>query len=129
MNIYVANLSYKIQDEDLKEIFEEYGAVNSAKVIIDHTTGKSRGFAFVEMANDAEGQEAIDQLNNAELDGKNLTVNKAKPKEANGNRGGGGGGFNRGGGGGYNRGGGGGGYNREGGNDRGGDRSRSNSRY
>lgn len=126
MNIYVANLSYKIQDEDLKEIFEEYGAVNSAKVIIDHTTGKSRGFAFVEMANDAEGQEAIDQLNNAELDGKNLTVNKAKPKEANGNRGGGGG-FNRGGGG-YNRGGGG-GYNREGGNDRGGDRSRSNSRY
>ncbi len=99
MNIYVANLSYRIQDGDLKEIFEEYGAVNSAKVIMDRETGKSRGFAFVEMPNDAEAQEAIDQLNNAELDGKNLTVNKAKPRTQSNNRGGG---FNRGG---YNRGG------------------------
>ncbi len=113
MNIYVANLSYKIQSEDLKEIFQEYGTVDSAKVITDHETGKSRGFAFVEMPNDAEGEEAINQLNKAELDGKVLTVNVAKPKAPSSNRGGGG--FNRGG---FNKGGG--GYNRGGGNDRGG---------
>lgn len=118
MNIYVANLSYKIQSEDLKEIFQEYGTVESAKVITDHETGKSRGFAFVEMPNDAEGEEAINQLNKAELDGKVLTVNVAKPKAPSANRGGGGGGFNRGG---FNKGGSGGGYNRGGGgNDRGG---------
>ena len=122
MNIYVANLSYKIQSEDLKEIFQEYGTVESAKVITDHETGKSRGFAFVEMPNDAEGEEAINQLNNAELDGKTLAVNVAKPKAPSANRGGGGGGFNRGG---FNKGGG--GYNKGGGGDRGG-RS-SGSRY
>lgn len=122
MNIYVANLSYKIQSEDLKEIFQEYGTVESAKVITDHETGKSRGFAFVEMPNDAEGEEAINQLNNAELDGKTLAVNVAKPKSPSENRGGGGfnrGGFNKGGSGGYNKGG-----------DRGGSgRSSSSSRY
>ena len=83
MNIYVANLSYKIQDEDLKSIFQEYGTVESVKVIKDHETGRSRGFAFVEMPNDTEGEEAINQLNNAELDGKTLTVNVAKPKSSN----------------------------------------------
>ncbi len=116
MNIYVANLSYKIQSEDLKEIFQEYGTVDSAKVITDHETGKSRGFAFVEMPNDAEGEEAINQLNNAELDGKTLAVNVAKPKAPSANRGGGfnRGGFNKGGGGGYNKGGDRGGYNKGG---------------
>lgn len=98
MNIYISNLSYGINDADLKDLFAEYGEVSSAKVITDRETGRSRGFGFVEMPNDADGQKAIDELNGAEYDGKTISVNVAKPREDkpnfNRNRGGGGnGGF------------------------------------
>lgn len=137
MNIYISNLSFDVNDSDLRELFEEYGAVSSAKVITDKFSGKSRGFGFVEMDNDEEGQKAIDELNQAEYDGKVINVSVAKPREerpdrkrsfgggGGGSRGGfgGGGGGNRGGfGGGGNRGGGFGGNRGGGGGDRGGDR-------
>ncbi len=80
MNIYIANLSYGVNDADLKELFQEYGEVSSAKVITDRETGRSRGFGFVEMPNEAEGQKAIDELNEIEYDGKVIVVNVAKPK-------------------------------------------------
>jgi len=130
MNIFVAKLNYSTSSEKLQEIFERYGEVSSAKVIMDRDSGRSKGFGFVEMPNDEEGNQAIDALNETDLDGNTIVVKKARPKEEGGgggrggfNRGGGGrGGFNRGGGGGgggYNRGGssggGGGGYNRGGG--------------
>ncbi|MBK7869207.1 MAG: RNA-binding protein [Saprospiraceae bacterium] len=101
MNIFVAKLNFDTQSDDLREVFEAYGEVDSAKVIMDHFTGKSKGFAFVEMPNDDEAQKAIDELNETELDGNTIVVKKAEPRE---NRGGGGfnrGGGNRGGGGGY----------------------------
>lgn len=79
-NIFITNLTTKVGNDDLKEIFEEYGIVTSAKVIMDHYTGKSRGFGFVEMPNDEEAENAIRELNGAELDGKKITVNIAKPK-------------------------------------------------
>ena len=103
MNIYISNLSYDVNDSDLRELFEEYGEVSSAKVIMDRETGRSRGFGFVEMSDDTQGQKAIDALNQAEYDGKVITVNVAKPREDRSN-GGGRGGYNRGGGsrGGYN---------------------------
>ena len=117
MNIYVGNLSYGVSDDNIREVFEAFGAVSSAKVITDKFSGRSKGFGFVEMDNDAEGNAAIEQLDGAEIDGRAIKVNEARPKEDN--RGGGGyrGGGNRGdGGGGYrgggNRGGGGGGYRR-----------------
>ena len=100
MNIYIANLSYGVQDADLKELFQEYGEVSSAKVITDRMTGKSRGFGFVEMPNDADGLKAIKELNEIEYDGKVIAVNVAKPKTEkkgfnNQRRGsGGGGGYN-----------------------------------
>lgn len=123
MNIFVAKLNFKTESDRLQEVFEAYGEVDSAKVIMDRDTGRSKGFAFVEMPNDDEAQNAIDALNESELDGSTIVVKKAEPRENRGgggfNRGGGGGGgFNRGGGGGggFNRGGGGGGgYNRGGG--------------
>jgi RNA recognition motif-containing protein len=95
MNIYISNLSYGVNDGDLKELFEEYGAVSSAKVITDKMSGKSRGFGFVEMEDSAQAQKAIDALNQCEYDGKVISVNVAKPKtERTGsgysNRGGGG---------------------------------------
>ncbi len=134
MNIYISNLSFDVNDSDLRELFEEYGAVSSAKVITDKFSGKSRGFGFVEMNSEEEGQKAIEELNQAEYDGKVINVSVAKPREerperksfgGGGNRGGGFGG-NRGGGGGYggNRGGGGGYGDRGGrsGGDRGGNR-------
>lgn len=96
MNIYISNLSYGITDADLKELFAEYGEISSAKVIMDRETGRSRGFGFVEMSDDEQGQKAIDELNQAEYDGKVIRVTVAKPKTdrpAGGNRGG----FNRGG--------------------------------
>lgn len=80
MNIYVANLSYGVNDADLKELFEEYGQVSSAKVITDKMTGRSRGFGFVEMDDDAQGQKAIEELNQCEFDGKVISVNIAKPR-------------------------------------------------
>jgi len=101
MNIYIANLSYGVNDADLKELFQEYGEISSAKVITDRETGRSRGFGFVEMPNDAEGEKAINELNGVEYDGKVIAVNVAKPKtekrDFNNNRRGGGGGGNRGG--------------------------------
>jgi RNA recognition motif-containing protein len=106
MNIYVSGLSFKLNDADLRQLFEEYGEVSSAKIIMDKFTGRSRGFGFVEM-NDEDGQKAIDALNEAEVDGKVIGVSVARPREErprnNFNRGGGGGGgFNKGGGGGRN---------------------------
>ena len=100
MNIYVANLSFGTNDADLKELFQEYGEVSSAKVITDRDTGKSRGFGFIEMPNDAEGLKAIKELNEVEYDGKVISVDVAKPKTAkrdfnnNNRRGGGSGGYN-----------------------------------
>ena len=115
MNIFVAKLNFDTTSEGLQAAFEEFGVVDSAKVIMDHFTGKSKGFGFVEMPNDDEAYNAIEQLNEADLDGNTIVVKKAEPRKP---KTGGGGGFNRGGGGGggYNRGGGGGGgYNRGGG--------------
>jgi RNA recognition motif-containing protein len=112
MNIYVSNLSFNVQDEDLREFFTEYGEVTSAKVITDKFTGKSRGFGFVEMPDDEAAKKAIAELDNGTVEGRNIRVMEAKPKEERPARTGGGGfgGGNRGGGG-YN-GGGGGGYNK-----------------
>jgi RNA recognition motif-containing protein len=80
MNIYVSNLSYNVNDADLKELFEEYGSVSSAKVITDKMSGKSRGFGFVEIEDDSQGQKAIDELNQCEYDGKVINVTVAKPR-------------------------------------------------
>ncbi|HEX2532421.1 MAG TPA: RNA-binding protein [Chitinophagaceae bacterium] len=81
MNIYVSNLSFNIMDEDLKGLFTPYGEVTSAKVITDKFTGKSRGFGFVEMSDDTGAQKAITELNNGTVDGRNIKVNEAKPRE------------------------------------------------
>lgn len=81
MNIYVGNLSYGVSDENLQEVFSAYGTVSSAKVITDKYTGRSKGFGFVEMENDSEGQAAIDQLDGAEIDGRSVKVNEARPRE------------------------------------------------
>lgn len=88
MNIYVGNLAYKVSDQELKEVFEEYGEVTSAKVITDRDTGRSKGFGFVDMSDDDEAQNAIEELDGTEMNGRALKVNKAKPKPA-GNRSGG----------------------------------------
>jgi RNA recognition motif-containing protein len=107
--IYVGNLSYGISDSDLQQMFEAHGTVQSAQVIMDRDTGRSKGFGFVEMGSDQEAQAAIAALNGKEMDGRTLTVNEARPKEGGGGgRGGSGGG--RGGYGGGRGGGGGGGY-------------------
>ena len=110
MNIYVSNLSFNVQDEDLRDFFTEYGEVSSAKVITDKFTGKSRGFGFVEMSDDEAAKKAIAELDQATVEGRAIRVMEAKPKEEKPARTGGGGGF-RGGnsGGGYNNGG---GYNK-----------------
>ena len=81
MNIYVSNLSFNVQDENLKEFFMPYGEVTSAKVINDKFTGKSRGFGFVEMSNDEASKKAIAELNGSSVDGRNLIVTEARPKE------------------------------------------------
>ena len=97
MNIYVSNLSFNVTDEDLQDYFAEYGEVSSAKVIMDKFTGKSRGFAFVEMPDDAAAQKAIQELDGASVDGRTIGVSVAKPREDRGNGGGnkGGGSFQR----------------------------------
>jgi RNA recognition motif-containing protein len=100
MNIYVSNLSWDTTSESLQELFAAYGEITSANVIKDRDTGRSRGFGFVEMANDAEGQKAIDELNETSFEGKTINVNVARPRTE---RSGGGGYGNRGGGGGYDR--------------------------
>ena len=89
MNIYVSNLSYNVQDEDLREFFAPYGEVSSAKVIIDKVTGQSKGFGFVEMPDNAAGQKAIAELNNGTVDGRTVKVMEARPREERPNRGGG----------------------------------------
>jgi RNA recognition motif-containing protein len=94
MNIFVAGLSYQITDADLKELFEEYGEVSSAKIISDRETRRSKGYGFVEMATEEDGQRAIEELNDAEYDGRTLSVSVARPRTE---RTGGGGGGNRGG--------------------------------
>jgi len=81
MNIYVGNLSFRTDDEELREVFAEFGDVASAKVVIDRETDRSRGFGFVEMDNDDEGKAAIEALDGAEVSGRNLRVNEAKPRE------------------------------------------------
>ena len=122
MNLFVAGLPYDLDDAELEEIFEKFGEVVSAKVAMDKETGKSRGFGFVEMKNDAEGKEAIEHLNDISLGKKPLVVKAADDRQGGGGGGGPrGGGGNSGGGGGYRGGGnsGGGGY-RGGGNSGGG---------
>lgn len=106
MNIFVARLDYSVQDDELRQLFEAFGTVDSAKVIMDKDTGRSKGFGFVEMPEDNEGQNAINDLDGQDLKGRNIVVKKARPREDNR-----GGGFNRGGGGGGYRGGG--GYGRD----------------
>ena len=114
MNIYVGNLSWNLKDQDLSNLFATHGEVVSAKIVTDKFTGRSKGFGFVEMANDDQAQAAIAALNGSEVDGRNIVVNESRPKPEGGGSGGGGfkkrGGFGGGGGGGYKGGGGGGGY-------------------
>lgn len=81
MNIYVGNLSYAITDGDLEKIFTDFGSVSESKIVIDRDTGRSKGFGFVEMPNQTEGEEAIRQLDGKEIEGRNIKVNIAKPKE------------------------------------------------
>jgi cold-inducible RNA-binding protein len=101
MNLYVGNLSFSINDDSLRQAFEEFGQVSSAAVIKDKFSGESRGFGFIEMPSKEEAEKAMTALDGKDLDGRALTVNEAKPREDRGNRGGGGG--NRGGGGGGDR--------------------------
>ena len=115
MNIYVGNLSWNLKDQDLSNLFASYGEVTSAKIVTDKFTQRSKGFGFVEMADDASAQAAIAALNGSEVDGRNIVVNESRPKPEGGGSGGGGGFKKRsfgsgGGGGGYKGGGGGGGY-------------------
>jgi len=103
MNIFIAGLSFKVNDADLASIFEEYGSITSAKVITDRQSGRSKGYGFVEIADDEAAEKAIAELNGAEYDGRTLSVSEAKPREerqqrssfGGGNRGGGGGGFRK----------------------------------
>ncbi|HEY0678951.1 MAG TPA: RNA-binding protein [Chitinophagaceae bacterium] len=134
MNIYVGNLSWTMTEEDLRSLFEQYGTVSSVKIIKDRETGRSKGFGFVDMPDDNEGQAALTNLYDSEVMGRKIVVNESQTKPNAGGGGGGfkkrggfgggggggyrkggggGGGYNRGGGGGYNSGGGGGGYNRD----------------
>jgi RNA recognition motif-containing protein len=93
MNIYVGNLSYEVTEEDLKEAFKAFGEVETVKVLTDNDTGRSKGFGFVEMSNNADAQSAINGLNDKELKGRTLKVNTARPRTENrGGRGGFGGG-------------------------------------
>ena len=90
MNIYVSNLSFNVQDEDLREFFAEYGEVSSAKVIMDKFTNRSRGFGFVEMPDNAAAQKAIQELDGATVEGRAIKVSEAKPREERSGSGGGG---------------------------------------
>jgi len=91
--LYVGNLPYGTSDSELQRLFEEYGSVMSAQVIVDRDSGRSKGFGFVEMGNQDEAQSAIDGLNGHEVNGRALTVNEARPREDRGGRGGGRGGY------------------------------------
>jgi cold-inducible RNA-binding protein len=125
--LYVGNLTYNVNESDLEALFAPFGTVQSAQIIVDRDTNRSKGFGFVEMGSDAEAQAAIQALNGREHDGRNLTVNEAKPREA---RPGGGGGYGGGGGGGRSGGGGyGGGGGRSGGGGSGGGYGGGGGRY
>jgi RNA recognition motif-containing protein len=112
MTLYVGNLSYEVQESDLKEVFAEYGTVKSLQLPKDRESGQVRGFAFIEMSSETEEAAAIEALDTAEWMGRNLKVNKAKPKTEGGGSFGGGGGRRGGSGGGGGYSGGGGGYGR-----------------
>ena len=116
MKLYVGNLAFQTSSDDLQELFAQAGTVESASVVEDRETGRSRGFGFVEMSSKEEGEAAIAKFNGQEVNGRSLNVNEAKPREDRGNRGGGGGGgrggYGGGGGGGRGGYGGGGGGNR-----------------
>ena len=86
MNIFIAGLTYRVTEHDLIDIFEDYGTVSSAKVITDRNTGQSRGFGFVRMDDEAAAQRAIEELNEAEFDGRTITVNVARPRREHANR-------------------------------------------
>jgi RNA recognition motif-containing protein len=86
MNIYVGNLSFKLQEDDIKEAFDQYGEVTSVKLITDKFTGRSKGFAFVEMANDDDGKKAIQELDGKMFDSRNITVSEARPKREDSGR-------------------------------------------
>ncbi len=116
MKLYVGNLSFKTSEDQLREIFSQFGDVASASLVMDRETGRPRGFGFVEFANDEHAKAAIEGLNGKNVDGRDLTVNEARPRE------GGGGGGRGGGGGGWGGGGGGGGGGRRGGGGGGGGR-------
>ncbi len=107
--LYVGNLSYNTTNDSLETLFAEFGSVKSAQVVMDRDTGRSKGFGFVEMADNGQAQAAIAGLNQREVDGRSLTVNEARPREERGGGGGGGRGYGGGGGGGRGYGGGGGG--------------------
>jgi len=92
--LYVGGLPYQVTEDTLREIFSAHGTVESAAVITDRMTGRSKGFGFVEMSSQEEAQAAIDKLNGTDLEGRNITVNEAKPREPRGG-GGGGGGYGR----------------------------------
>ncbi|MEH2258404.1 RNA recognition motif domain-containing protein [Nostoc sp.] len=103
MSIYVGNLSYEVKEDDLRQVFAEYGTVKNVQLPIDRETGRMRGFGFVELESDAQEQAAIDALDNAEWMGRSLKVNKAKPKTDGGSSGGRRGNYGGGGGGGGGR--------------------------
>lgn len=98
MNIYVGNLPFSTTDTDLEDLFSQFGQISRAAIITDRETGRSRGFGFVEMENDEEGRKAIEEMNEKDFDGRQLTVNEARPRAPR--TGGGGGGYGGGGGGG-----------------------------
>ncbi len=100
-NIFVGNLSFNTNDDELRQAFEAYGQVDRVSILTDRDTGRSRGFGFVEMSNNAEGEKAITALNGSQLGGRTINVNEARPKAEHG--GGGGGGYREGGGGGRGR--------------------------
>ncbi len=100
MKIYVGNLSFNTTESQMREMFEAHGAVASASLVMDRETGRPRGFGFVEMTDDTQARAAMTALNGKSVDGRGLTVNEAKPREAGGGGGGGRGGFGGGGGGG-----------------------------
>jgi RNA recognition motif-containing protein len=86
MNIYVGNLDFKVNENDLEEVFQEYGSVSSSKIITDKFSGKSRGFGFVTMENQEDANKAINELNGATLQNRTLVVNEARPRKENNNR-------------------------------------------
>jgi RNA recognition motif-containing protein len=118
--LYVGNLPYSYRDSDMEQAFSQYGTVSSAKVMMERDTGRSKGFGFVEMSNEAEAKAAIEGMNGQQIGGRGLVVNEARPMESRPPRTGGfgGGGGSGGGGGGYGGGGGGGGYGGGGGGGR-----------